>query len=64
MKSATFHSPRVRDGAAAATQFIPLALETRSHVPTDCTAWHLNRQLRISAIVDAQISLIVDAVSA
>ena len=55
MKSATFHSPRVRDGAAAAMQFIPLALETRSHVPTDCAAWHLNRQpqtMRIHACME------------
>ncbi len=40
---ATHHSSEARQVATAA-QYMPLALETRTHVPTDCAAFQLLRQ--------------------
>ena len=54
MHTASHHSRAVRAGVTA-SPFPPLALETRSHVPTACAAWHLNRQpqtMRIHACME------------
>lgn len=43
MNPSTHRSDGTRAGSTAA-QFPPLALETRTAVPTDCAAHHLSRQ--------------------
>ena len=48
MQTATHHSPEVRHGltqpAAAPADFVPLHLETRTHVTTAVMCRHLNRK--------------------
>lgn len=45
MQTATHHSAQVREGAnAAPTDFVPLHLETRTHVTTAVMCRHLNRK--------------------
>ena len=44
MQIATHNSTEARQAATAAATFPPLATETRTHAPTDCTAhWLLRR---------------------
>lgn len=55
MQTVTHHSSAARTGATAAPTYPPLVHETRSHVPTACAAWHLNRQpktMRIHACME------------
>ena len=45
MQTATHHSTEVRKGATASpADFVPLHLETRTHVSTAVLCRHLNRQ--------------------
>ena len=45
MQTATHHSAEAREGAnAAPADFVPLHLETRSHVSTAVMCRHLNRR--------------------
>ena len=45
MNTATHHSTEAREGASAApADFVPLHLETRTHVSTAVLCRHLNRQ--------------------
>ena len=45
MQTATHHSAEARYGATAApADFVPLHLETRTHVSTDVMCRHLNRK--------------------
>ena len=44
MKTATQHSPEVREAATASSQFTPLALENRPTVDTAAAAHYLNRK--------------------
>ena len=44
MQSAIHHSAEVRQAAAAPSDFLPLHLETRTHVSTAVVCWHLDRQ--------------------
>ena len=45
MQTATHHSAEVRQGATAAPpDFVPLHLETRTHVDTATAAYHLMRR--------------------
>ena len=45
MQTATHHSAQVRERAnAAPTDFVPLHLETRTHVDTATAAYHLMRR--------------------
>lgn len=44
MQTATHDSAEARQAAAAAASFPPLVTETRTHVPTDCAAFHVLRQ--------------------
>ena len=45
MNTATYHSAEAREGATAApADFVPLHLETRTHVSTAVLCRHLSRQ--------------------
>lgn len=44
MQTATHHSTEARQAAAAPADFLPLALETRTHVSTAVLCRHLNRK--------------------
>ena len=44
MHTATHHSAEVREGVTAPADFVPLHLETRTHVSTPVLCWHLTRQ--------------------
>ncbi len=44
MQFATHHSAAVREGATAPADFVPLHLETRTHVTTAVMCRHLSRQ--------------------
>lgn len=44
MQTATHHSTEARQAAAAPPDFVPLHLETRTHVTTAVLCRHLNRK--------------------
>lgn len=44
MDPATHHTPEVRERTAAPADFVPLHLETRTHVSTAVLCRHLNRK--------------------
>ena len=44
MDPATHHTPEVRERTAAPADFVPLHLETRTHVDTATAAYHLMRR--------------------
>lgn len=44
MQTATHHSAEAREGVTGPADFVPLHLETRTHVDTATAAYHLMRR--------------------